>query len=220
MDRTNQNEQNSSIKQALLDLEKVSAVSPDDEATKVLKAVKTLLKAVEKQPKLLREADTIFKQHSYNEKNLHFAKFRNHKKQQIIFNLTDKESKVLLYMLSFMSQANAISIKQSELAKDLKSSKRDVGSALKSLEKKGCITKIQQSRDFGTIYMVNPEIAAVGKHDLHGLYQKITPTEQLNEFLTKTNSLTADVIHFDITYNSSDNNPTTVRTNLKISKDD
>lgn len=220
MNRTNRNEQNSSTKQALLDMEKVATVSPDDGADKFLKAVKSLLKLADKQPKLLREADKIFNQHRYNERNLHFTKIQNYKKQQIIFNLTAKECQLLLYMLTFMSQANTISIKQGELAKDLKSSKRDVGSTLKSLEQRGCITKLQQSKEFGTIYMVNPEIASVGKHDNHGLFQKITPPEQLNEFLTETNNLTADVMHFDISYTDTDSNATTVRANFKIAKDE
>lgn len=222
MDRTNQNEQNSSIKQALLDLEKVSAVSPDAEATKVLKAVKTLLRAIDKQPKLLREADKIFNQHRYNDKKVHFTKMQNFKKNQIIFSLTDRECKILLYMLGFMSQQNMVAIKQAELAKELRTAKRDINVSLKELEKKGCITKVftDKKSGVGTIYMVNPEIASVGKHDNHGLFQKITPPEQLNEFLLKTNKLSADVINLNTTHILPDGTSITVKANFKITKDE
>lgn len=207
MSNNNPNEQNSSIKQALLDLEKVATVSNSTEATKLLKAVKTVLKVLEKTNKELLEADKIFHQHRYNDKKLHFTKLGNFKKSQVVFNLTDKECKILLFMLGIMSQQNMIAIKQNELVKDLRSSKRDISSALKGLEKKGCITKVFTDRKsgLGSIYMVNPEIASVGNHNCNSLFQKITPPEQLNEFLSKTNNCTYGVTRSETDITISDN---------------
>lgn len=207
MNNHNPNEQNSSIKQALLDLEKVATVSNNPEATKLLKAVRTTLKALEKTNKELLEADKIFHQHRYNDKKLHFTKLGNLKKNQVVFHLTDKESKVLLLMLGAMSQQNMIAIKQTELGKALHSSKRDISSALKGLERKGCITKVFSDRKsgLGTIYMVNPEIASVGNYNCNSLYQKITPESQLDEFLSKTNSSEYGVTRFETDLILSDN---------------
>lgn len=220
MNNNSKNELNSSIKQALLDLEKVATVDANPEATKVLKAVKTLLKLLDRYGSVINEADKIFNQHRYNDKKLHFAKVKNYKKQQIIFNLTARESQILFYMITFMSQANSIMIRQTELARDLKSSKRDIVTALKGLEEKCCIVKVKQEKNMGTIYMVNPDIATVGKHECYSTYQEITSDEQLNKFLLKTNKLSADVINLDYTHITSDNTPITVRTNLKITKDE
>lgn len=221
MNKTNQNEQNSSIKQALLDLKRVAYESPDDGAPKVTKAVNALLKVLEQNPKLLREADKVFNQRRYNEKKLNFTKVKNFKKSQIVFALTDRECRILLYMFGFMSQQNMVAIKQTEVAKELKTAKRDVNTALKELERKGCITKLFTDRKggLGTIYMVNPEIASVGKHENNHLFQKITPSEQLNEFLTKTNNCTYGVTSSNTSYTLSDNTSLDVRYNYLINPD-
>lgn len=216
MNRNSNNEHNSSVLQALLDLEKVLTVSPDAEATKVLKPLKTVIKHLQTKQKFLTEADKIFNQHRYNDKKVHFTKMQNFKKCQVVVNLTERECKVLLYMIGVMSQQNMVGVKQTELVKELKSGKREIINALKGLEKKGVITKVftDKKRGIGTVYMVNPEVASVGKQENHGLFQKVTPSEQLNEFLTKTNNCTYGVTHSETDLVLSDNTPITVRYNF------
>lgn len=184
MNRNENNEKNSSVLQALRDLEKVLTVSTDADATKVLKPLKTVINHLLKKQKFLTETDNIFNQHRYNDKKLHFVKLENHKKNQIIFDLTERESKILLFMFLFMSQQNMVAIKQKELAKNFKVSNRDIGISLKSLETKGVITKVYTDRKggTGTVYMVNPAIASVGKHDCCQLYEKITPQVNLDNY--------------------------------------
>lgn len=184
MNRNEANERNSSVLQALRDLEKVLTVSPDAEATKVLKPLKTVINHLLKKQKFLTESDNIFNQHRYNDKKLHFVKLGNYKKNQVIFNLTDSECRVFLYMITFMSQENMIAIKQKSLAKDLSKSLRYVNTTLKGLEDKGVITKVYADRKggTGTVYMVNPAIASVGKHDCCPLFEKITPQANLDSY--------------------------------------
>lgn len=217
MNNNSQNEHNSSIKQALLDLEKVSIANTGPEATQLLKAVKTTLKILDKQSKLLKEADNIFNQHRYNDKRLHFTKINNFKKNQIVFNLADRECKVLLYMIGFMSQQNMVAIKQDELAKELRTGKREISSSLKGLVNKGCITKVftDKKNGIGTVYMINPEIASVGKHDNCYLFQEITPSAQIDKFLA-TNKCTYGVTFSETHFNVSNNRPIVIKYNYLV----
>lgn len=187
MNRNEANEHNSSVLQALRDLEKVLTISADVETTKILRPLKTVINHLLKKQKFLTEADNIFNQHRYNDKKLHFVKLANYKKNQIIFNLTDSECRILLYMLSFMSQENMIAIKQKTLAKDLNKSLRDINTTLKVLETKGVITKVYTDRRGGTgsVYMVNPAIASVGKYDCGLLFEQVTPQSNLDSYYTQ-----------------------------------
>lgn len=216
MNSNSNNEHNSSVLQALLDLQKVLSVSADTDSTKILKHVNLAIKYLQAKQKFLTEADKIFNQHRYNDKKIHFTKMQNFKKCQIVVNLTDRESKVLLYMLGIMSQQNMVAVKQDELTTILKSAKSSINGALKGLEKKGVITKIftDKKRGIGTVYMINPYVGSVGKHENYRLFEKVTPSKQFNEFLFKTNKCTYGVTHSETDLVLSDNTPITVRYNF------
>lgn len=218
MNSNSNNEHNSSVLQALLDLQKILSVSDDTDSTKILKHVNLAIKYLKAKQKFLTEADKIFNQHRYNDKKVHFTKMQNFKKCQIVVNLTDRESKVLLYMLGIMSQQNMVAIKQDELTTVLKSAKSSINGALKGLEKKGVITKIftDKKRGIGTVYMINPYVGSVGKHENENyrLFEKVTPYRQFNEFLDKTNHCIYSVTHSETDLILSDNSTITVRYNF------
>lgn len=218
MDKDKPNEINSAFKQMLLDADKFFSSTPDTDVTALHKQVKSLLKNLK--VKHYKEIDKIFDRHQYNDNSLIYCKKKNYKKQQLLLCLSQKEVLILNYFESFMSQANALTIGQGELAKELKCSKRDIGKALKFLEENGCITKINYDRRYGTTYMLNPDIACVGrKTDHYGLFQKITPTEQLNKFL-ELNKLSVDVTGIDVHITLADGTCTTVKSNIKVTKDE
>lgn len=220
MNKDKPNEINSAFKQMLLDADKFFSTTPDEGVTTIHKQLKTLMKSLDKKQKYYKEIDKIFSRHQYNDNSILYCKKKNFKKQQLLLYFGSKEILILDYFETFMSQANAVTIRQEELAKDLKGSKRDIGKALKNLEEHGCITKIGYDRKLGTSYMLNPEIASVGnKTDHHGLFQKITPAEQLNKF-HEINKLFADVTGLSITVTLADGTCTTVKSNLKVPKDE
>ena len=109
--------ENSSLKQILIDLEKVLLAEKTD-VTSILKALNDFKKALNLKPKIITKTDIIFNQHRYNDKKMHFTKLQNYKNLQIIADLSGNAVKVLIYMIQVMGQENKISVKMKNTSKE------------------------------------------------------------------------------------------------------
>ncbi len=180
----NRNKNNSSLKQMLLDLEKVLVSDKSKNSIEILKELKTLTKLLEQNETYISKTDKIFNSHRYNDRNIHFTKFKNYKRLQIIKKLSNSTVKVLMYMIQVMSQENLVGIKVKETNKELNMSLNTFRKSIDELETNGCITLLFTGKKdgIGSIYMLNPEIANNSKYDLSEDFKKITSEQQQMNF--------------------------------------
>lgn len=187
----NDNQENSSLKQILIDLEKILVQSNTSNSINVLNALQTLKNELNNNAQYISQTDTIFNRHHYNEKKLHFTKLRNYKSLQIVSNLSANSVKVLFYMIQLMSQNNLVAVKVKITSKELHQSLNTFRKSLEELEQNGCIVKVLEGKKdgTGTIYMINPEIANTSKYvgTTEENFKKITSDTQLNNFLLLNN---------------------------------
>lgn len=136
------------------------------------------------------QVDNKFKSHNYNEKKVTFSKLENFKNLKFINNLSANSVKILFLIIQTVSQDNLIEIKISTFMDVLKMSKPTVTKCLSELVESGAISRIQnRNKAHGTIYMLNPKIASVGKHTHNETYKKIAKESALAAFekLNKNN---------------------------------
>lgn len=147
------NKDNSSIRQALLDLK--SAGGDAD-------AIAILINQIDNNKQLLEDAEALFNSHQHPEHSLKWCKLQG----DIEFSrfLSANAIIILVAMCQNMNHWNLIQISQRTIMEitALKSLK-SVGPALQELIDTGCITiQIDGTTRRATVYMVNPEIAVVG----------------------------------------------------------
>lgn len=168
-----------------LDLEKVLVSDVKNKnAAKILQKINELKTLLEQNKEFITKTDTIFNQHRYNDKKLHFTKLENYKNLQIVRKLSASAVKVLFYLCCLMSQQNLVAVKIRETSKELQMSTVTFNKSLKELETHGCISMIYQSKknNVGTIYMINTKICNSSKYCLDDEFEKITSNSQLMNF--------------------------------------
>lgn len=171
MNEENQNPNNSSTIQVLLDLLKTSTKNKDMNLG-LIEKTSELLELLQKQKyqKVVNDTDDIFNSHKYNESKMYFAKLNNFDKQQIIANLSPNATKILVFFICVMSQQNKVSINSNseDILEIIGCSRKTLDKGLKELESAKCIVPYRQDKKnaIGTIYMLNPLIATATK-DLH-----------------------------------------------------
>lgn len=148
------NKENSSVKQALLDLK-----SSGGDAN----AIDILLDEIERNETLREEADKLFQSHQYPEHSLNWCKLQG----DVEFTrfLSPNAVVILITMCQNMHTNNLIQISCRNLLEITHiSSPKAIQSAIMELLRKGCITEmVESSGRRPAIYMVNPDIATVGK---------------------------------------------------------
>lgn len=148
------NKENSSIKQALLDLK----TSGGD-----INAIDFLLQEIEQNELLREDADKLFQSHQYPEHSLNWCKLQG----DIEFTrfLSPNAVVVLITMCQNMPTTNLIQVSCRDLIEITHiSSPKAIQSAITELLDNGCITKMMKASGCrSAVYMVNPDIATVGK---------------------------------------------------------
>lgn len=147
------NKDNSSIRQALLDL-KDSGCNLD--------AITVLIDQIDTDKQKLEDAEHRFNTHQYPEHSLVWCKLQG----DIEFGrfLSPNAINILVVMCQNMNHWNLIQLSQRKI-KEITAIKslKYVGPALQELIDTGCITiQIDGTTRIPTVYMVNPEIATVG----------------------------------------------------------
>lgn len=155
------NEENSSVKQALLDLKDVGGNA---------EAIDILLKQVEQDKELLERADKLFQGHQYPEHSLNWIKLQG----DVEFTrfLSPNAVTVLIAMCQNMNTDNLLQISRRDLI-DIThiTSLKAVQPAMSELVQNGCITEvIKASGRKSAVYMINPEISTIGKKKPHLTY--------------------------------------------------
>lgn len=155
------NNENSTVKQVLLDLK---ASGGDAEA------IDLLISQIEQDHTLRGNADKLFQSHQYPEHSLNWFKLQG----DIEFPrfLSPNAMTILIAMCQNMQTDNLLQVSRRDLI-DIThlTSLKAVQPALKELVQNGCITEvIEASGRRSAVYMVNPEIATVGKKKPHLTY--------------------------------------------------
>lgn len=187
MSQNNLNPNNSSSIQMLLDLYSISNKNNDIET---LGLCEKLLDKLNNNYSLQKQVDDKFNSHKYNEKNITFSKLENFSNLKVINNLSPNSVKILFLIIQTVSQDNLIEIRISTFMDILKMSKPTITKCLSELVESGAISKLQnRNKTQGTIYMLNPKIASVGKHLHNKIYEEITQGSSLTKFekLNKNN---------------------------------
>lgn len=155
------NEENSTIKQALLDLK---ASGGDAES------IDLLISQIEQNHNLRENADKLFQSHQYPEHSLNWFKLQG----DIEFPrfLSPNALTILIALCQNMQTDNLLQISHRDLINITHlSSLKAVQPAMRELVQNGCITEIiEASGRRSAVYMVNPEIATVGKKKPHLTY--------------------------------------------------
>lgn len=159
--RDKPNNENSTVKQVLLDLK---ASGGDAEA------IDLLISQIEQDHTLRENADKLFQSHQYPEHSLNWFKLQG----DIEFPrfLSPNAMTILIAMCQNMQTDNLLQVSRRDLI-DIThlTSLKAVQPALKELVQNGCITEvIEASGRRSAVYMVNPEIATVGKKKPHLTY--------------------------------------------------
>lgn len=152
--KTKPNDENSSVKQALLDLK-----SSGGDAN----AIDILLKGIEQNEALRREADKLFQSHQYPEHSLNWCRLQGN--VEFTRFLSPNAVVILITMCQNMHTNNLIQVSCRDLIEITHiSSSKAILAAIMELLQNGCITEmIEASGRRPAIYMVNPDIATVGK---------------------------------------------------------
>lgn len=186
------NPNNSSLVQILLDLHSVTSLNNDIET---LELCEKLLAKLDNRFSLQDQVDQKFNAHKYNDQKLKYSKLENFKSLKFINNLSANSVKILFLIIQTVSQDNLIEIKIDTFMDVLKMSKPTVTKCLSELVESGSVSKIEnRNKAHGTIYMLNPKIASVGKHTHNKIYEKVAQESALAKFEELNNN------HYSITH--------------------
>lgn len=147
------NKENSAIKQALLDLKKAGGTA---------ECIDILIRQIEQDNDLLKNADELFKSHRYPDSSLDW--FKLHSDIEFARFLSTNALMVLIAMCQNMNHGNLLQVSYRDLAAITHiTSLKAIRPALQELENCGCVTvRINGTTRRSTVYMINPEIATVG----------------------------------------------------------
>lgn len=150
------NPDNSSIMQALLDIKAAGGS---------FTTINDLLMFLENDPNLLKEAELRFHRHQYPQRSITFTKVSN--KVEFSRFLSYNALTILTALYQNMWHGNMIQIRRKDIVKITSiSSFRPIKDAFEELINKGCIAvAVPGTTRRPTVYMVNPEIATVGRDD-------------------------------------------------------
>lgn len=195
MAREKQNPNNSSILQALLDLEKVLKSSSSPNSPVALQALNDLKKNVNKND--LKQADEIFVGRNYPSDSIDFVKFWN--ESDIWEHLSNAASRILLRMARKARLSGVYIVNQTLLCQILHMNRGTVSKAVQELEDMGCITKIctlksRGNGPSGTAYMIYGEIASSGKFKNSHLYEQIVSEDTLDVFESNNMSIYETIV--------------------------
>lgn len=155
------NEENSSVKQALLDLKDAGGNA---------ETIDLLLSQVEQDKDLLGRADKLFKGHHYPEHSLDWFKLQGNIEFPRF--LSPNAVTVLIAMCQNMNTNNLLQVSRRDLI-DIThiTSLKAIQPAMGELVQSGCITEITRaSGRRPSVFMINPEIASLGKKNPHLTY--------------------------------------------------
>lgn len=141
---------------------------------------------LQKNQKLLQQADAILQGKLYSDKSVNWLKLSNFIAEPALYNLNANAIQVLMLLIGTMSQGNnLIQISVFILCKQLQISKNTCTKALKELVATGYIAVYQQAKGHeATIYMINPRIATCGKSSimLQHTFEELAEQEALIAF--------------------------------------
>lgn len=174
------NPNNSSLTQMLLDLQTVACLENEHGISALCSK---LLEELKNKNSLQKKVDDKFNAHKYNQKNITYSKLENFKNLKFVNNLSSNSVKLLFLIIQTASQDNLIEIRVSVLMEVLKLSKPTVIKCLSELVDVGAISVMRKKNKLqGTIYMLNPKIASVGKHTHSKIYKTIAQESSMSTF--------------------------------------
>ena len=161
MFKINPNPDNSSIMQVLLDIK--AAGGPSRLVDEIIDII-TVIPDTNK-PSILQEAEEIYYRHQYPQRAIKFTKLSI--RIEFARFLSHNALTILTAMYQNMWHRNMIQLTQRDIIKITSiTSSRPIKDALKELIDKGCIAVVVKGTTRQpAIYMVNPEIATVGRDE-------------------------------------------------------
>lgn len=184
----NPNRYNSTIVQGLLELAKLDTLVPHDF---IDKAVQIAIFLNENDRQLVKTIDGIVKKKEYNNDNITWYR---HYFSEIPRSLSANANIILTLMCNVMAQGNLVQLSWQDIIDGTGiRNKKSIQTAIKDLLDNGCIAiKCNGDKRNATIYMVNPDIAIIGKPtNLHNQFWELITHEEFNKWLS---------IKHDITY--------------------
>lgn len=183
----NPNRYNSTVVQSLLELAKLDTVPHDF----IDKAVQLAIFLNENDRQLVKTIDGIVKKKEYNNDNITWYR---HYFSEIPRLLSANANIILTLMCNVMAQGNLVQLSWQNIIDGTSiKSKKSIQTAIKELLNNGCIAiKFQGDKRNATVYMVNPDIAIVGKTaNLHNQFWELINQDEFNKWYS---------IKHDITY--------------------
>lgn len=184
----NSNRHNSTIVQGLLELSKLDNKLPHDLITKAVQLADFLN---ENDKQLVNTIDGIVKKKEYNNDNITWYR---HYFSEISRILSTNANIVLALMCNVMAQGNLVQLSWQNIIDGTGiRNKKSIQTAIKDLQDNGCIAiKFKGDKRNATVYMINPEIAIVGKNtSLHNKFWELITHDEFNKW---------SAIKHDITY--------------------
>lgn len=184
----NPNRHNSTIVQGLLELSKLDNKLSHDLITKATQLA-DFLNQNDKQ--LVNTIDGIVKKKEYNNDNI---KWYRHYFSELSRVLSANANVILTLMCNVMAQGNLVQLSWQNIIDGTGiKNKKSIQTAIKDLQDNGCIAiKCNGDKRNATIYMVNPDIAIIGKPtNLHNQFWELITCEEFNKWSS---------IKHDITY--------------------
>ncbi len=179
-----QNPNSSTFVQVLLD---AKVVAEEENLSVLASLITQILAFIQGKNSLISKVDTLFKRHNYPTNHIVFAKVKNIKSNEIIRYLSPTACKILLIAISGMCEFNNVELKKDTICDMFNVPRRTFSDAIKELEEYGCITCIlRRNKEHGNIYMVNSEIAEIGKGIPFSVYKNETPETCLEAFADAT----------------------------------
>ena len=181
----NPNRHNSTIVQGLRELAKLDSELPND---LIAKAVQLANFLNENNKQLVNTVDGIVKKKEYKDSNITWYKKHFLELSRL---LSSSANLILDLMCNLMAQGNLVQLSWQNIIDGTGiKNKKSIKNAIEELLDNGCIAiKFPSDKRNATIYMVNPEIATVGKN-LHTQYWELVSHDKFKKWCTIKNDIT------------------------------
>ena len=179
---------NSDVLQALIDIRDEAKVAGD--AIKE-KQADDMIKSLEKDVSFTRKADERYKRHKYPFNHVIFVKLQNIMANTVLAQVSNDARSLFVIACICMSQMNLVELKRENILDCFGTTKHSFDNGLRELIENGLLTLyVNHSKEHGNIYMVNPDVAKIGRNNLMGAYEKATDELYLDAYQHSHTNLT------------------------------
>lgn len=183
----NPNRYNSTVVQGLLEFAKLDTDVPQDF---IDKAVQLAIFLNENDRQLVKTIDGIVKKKEYNNDNITWYRYYFSEIPRL---LSANANVILTLMCNVMAQGNLVQLSWQNIIDGTSiKSKKSIQTAIKELRDNACIAiKFQGDKRNATVYMVNPDIAIIGKTtNLHHQFWELTTHKEFHKWLSIKRNIT------------------------------